>query len=620
VKGYGGSILTVDLGTGEHRVEPTGEERARLWLGGAGLGAALLFERVPARADPLGPRNAVVLTPGLANGAPFITPGKCTFTAKSPLTGTIGDASMGGRIGAMARHAGYDAIVVEGAALSPVAVVVDDDADVSVRQVPELWGKDTRATAEALHAELGWGFAVACIGVAGERMVRYALVDCDDRQAGRSGIGAVLGSKRVKAIAVRGTGPLEVADPGALPGLMRDNDAHLREYKSWDNDRRYGTGTFVDMVGKEKGTLPTRNWQLSTFDGADAISPYAWAPRLSTKSKACWGCMKPCGRVLKVPDGPYAGTLVDGVEYETIYSLGSEICNADPELLARLNELCDLYGLDTISAGVCIGWTMEAAERGLLSRFDLGGLDVGFHNPSCAVELLRRIAHREGFGDILAEGVRRAAEEVGLGSEAFAVHVKGQEPPAYDVRGLKTLALGYAVSSRGADHLKSGAYLVDVLGKFWRFEGVDRLSAEGRGAMCRDLEDLFAAYDCVGICKFARRLYGADGLLVPVRVLTGWGMTEADLLMVGERVTNLRRLFNLREGLTREDDTLPPRVMDEPIADGPSKGNRVTGEELAGMLDDYYAARGWDQGGVPTRETLERLGIEHLAPLELLAR
>jgi len=426
-----------------------------------------------------------------------------------------------------------------------------------------------------------------------------------------------MGSKRVKALCVRGTGRVEVADEPALPALMRDNDRRLREYKSWDNDRRYGTGTFVDVMSKEKGTLPTRNWQLSTFDGADKVSPYAWAPRLSIKSKACWGCMKPCGRVLRVPDGPYAGTQVDGPEYETIYSLGSEICNSDPELLARLNELCDDYGLDTISAGVCIGWTMEAAERGLLSRFDLGGLDVGFHNPACAVELLRRISHREGFGDILAEGVRRAAEEVGLGSEAFAVHVKGQEPPAYDVRGLKTLALGYAVSSRGGDHLKSGAYLVDVLGKFWRFEGVDRLSPEGRGAMCRDLEDLFAAYDCVGVCKFARRLYGSEGLLVPVRIMTGWELTEADLLRVGERVTNLRRLFNLREGLTREDDALPPRVTEEPIADGPSKGNRVSRQELARMLDDYYAARGWDRDGVPTMETLDRLGIEHLAPLEL---
>ena len=619
MRGYGGSVLTVDVGTGERRVEPTGEERARMWLGGAGLGAALLLERVPARADPLGPGNVVVLTPGLANGAPFIAPGKCTFSAKSPLTGTIGDSSIGGRIGAMARHAGYDAIVVAGRALTPVVVVVDDGGDVSVRQAPELWGKDTRRTAEALHAELGWGFAVACIGVAGERMVRYASIDCDDRQAGRGGIGAVLGSKRVKALAVRGTGRVEVADESALPALMRDNDRRLREYKGWDNDRRYGTGTFVDVVSKDKGTLPTRNWQRSTFDGADAVSPYAWAPRLSTKSKACWGCMKPCGRVLRVPDGPYAGTQVDGVEYETIYSLGSDICNSDPELLAHLNELCDVYGMDTISAGACIGWAMEAAERGLLSRFDLGGLDVGFHNPSCAAELLRRIAHREGFGDILAEGVRRAAEEVGQGSEAFAVHVKGQEPPAYDVRGLKTLALGFAVSSRGADHLKSGAYLVDLLGKFWRFEGVDRLSSEAKGAMCRDLEDLYAAYDCVGVCKFARRLYMSEGLLEPIRVLTGLELTEADLLRVGERVTNLRRLFNLREGFARGDDSLPPRVTEEPIPDGPSKGAVVTPGELASMLDDYYAARGWDAGGVPTAETLERLGIDHLAPLDLHA-
>jgi len=611
VKGYGGSILTVDVGTGERRAEPTPEEAARLFIGGAGLGALLAYQRIAARTDPLGPGNKVILTPGLLNGAPFITPGKCFFTALSPLTGTLGDASMGGRIGAAARHAGYDAIVIAGASSEPVSVLVDD-GDVRLRPSRDLWGLDTRAASEALRAEVGHEFAVACIGVAGERLVRFALIDCDDRQAGRGGLGAVMGSKRLKAIAVRGGRRVELAREDELPRLMADNDKLLREYKSWDGDRKHGTGSFTDWLNIERGVFPTRNWQRSVYEDRARITPQHWSPLHMVRSKACWGCMKPCGRVLAVRDGEHAGAMVDGVEYETIYSLGSEIANPEAEQLIHLNELCDVWGLDTISAGVVIGWTMEAAERGMLDAYDLGGLDVGFHNPGCAVELLRRIAHREGIGDLLAEGVRRASDIVGQGSDAFAVHVKGSEPPGYDVRAMKTLALGYAVSSRGADHLKSGTYLVDLFGKFWHFEGVDRLSPEGRGPICRDLEDLMAVYDCLGVCKFARRIYGVEGLLAPLRTMTGLELTERQLLDAGARTTVVRRLFNVREGLTRADDTLPPRVMREPIADGPSKGNLVDQAQLDMMLDSYYDARGYDRDGVPTRESLEALGIAHL--------
>jgi aldehyde:ferredoxin oxidoreductase len=300
---------------------------------------------------------------------------------------------------------------------------------------------------------------------------------------------------------------------------------------------------------------------------------------------------------------------VDGVEYETIYSLGGEICNPDPELLAHLNELCDVYGLDTISAGVVLGWAMEAAEAGLLTEFDLGGLDVGFHNPACSPELLRRIAHREGVGDLLAEGVAKASAIVGGGSERFAIHVKGMEPPAYDVRGLKTLALGFAVSSRGADHLKSGGYLVDLMGSFGPFEDVDRFSSEGRGEMVKYLEDLFVMYDCLGVCKFSRKLYEPEDLADAAGLVTGRDIGPEEMFQLGERVTAIRRLFNCREGFTRADDTLPWRVMNEPVREGPSKGHMVTEEELQHMLDDYYSERGWDGDGRPTEAKLEELGI-----------
>ena len=607
-----GTILVVDVGTGEVSRRSLGAEEARLWLGGAGLGAYLVYTMVPADADPLGPDNMVVFTPGLVNGAPFITPGKCTFTAKSPLTGTVGDATMGGRIGALTRHAGYDAIVIRGSATKPVTVIVDDD-EVRFRPSSDLWGLDTRRTSDALREELGQAFAVATIGVAGENMVRYANVDCDDRQSGRSGLGAVLGSKRVKAIAVPGTKRLRVAHEEELTALLAINHRRLSEYSSWQGDRDNGTGGFTDWVNEERGTFPTRNWQQSVYEERDRIVPQHWAPIYGVRSKACYGCMKPCGKLLHVDDGPYSGTVVDGVEYETIYSLGGQIANPDPELLAHLNELCDVLGLDTISAGVVVGWAMEASERGMLTAFDLGGLDVTFDNPECAPDLLRRIAHREGIGDLLAEGVARASAIIGQGSESFAIHVKGLEPPAYDVRGMKTLALGFAVSPRGADHLKSGAYLVDLMGKFGPFKGVDRFSPEGRGVMVKHLEDLFAVYDCIGVCKFARRLYTNADLADAVRVVTGQTLSEEELFEVGERITNIRRLFNCREGMSRKDDTLPPRVMSEPIAEGPSKGHLVPEEELQSMLDDYYRERGWDDQGRPTVDKLEELGIGDLA-------
>ncbi len=612
MRGYGGRILYVDVSTGEADRKAMDPEVARLWLGGAGLGAYLVYTRVPAGADPLGPDNAVVFTPGLVNGVPLITPGKCTFTARSPLTGTIGDATMGGRLGMATHHAGYDAIVITGRSVKPLTVVVDDD-EVTLRPSSDLWGRDTRQTSEDLRREMGHEFAVATIGVAGENMVKYACVDCDDRQSGRSGIGAVLGSKMVKAIAVRGTKPFRIAHEDELPSLLESNHDKLAADRSWDDMRRNGTGGFTDWVNTEKGTFPTRNWQESIYHDRDRIVPQHWAPIYGVRSKACHGCMKPCGKLVKIEDGPYDGTVVDGVEYETIYSLGGEICNPDPELLAHLNELCDIYGMDTLSSGVVMGWAMEASEKGLLTAFDLGGMDVGFHNPACAPELLRRIAHREGIGDLLAEGVAKASAIVGQGSEEFAIHVKGQEPPAYDVRGLKTLALGFAVSSRGADHLKSGAYLVDLNGKFGPFEGVDRFSAEGRGEMVMHLEDLMAFYDCLGVCKFSRRMYGNADLADAVRLVTGQVLSEEEMFRVGERVTNLRRLFNCREGFSRKDDTLPHRVMHEPIKEGPAKGHLVTEEELQMMLDDYYSERGWDADGRPTSEKLEELGISDLA-------
>jgi len=605
--GIGGGILSIDLSNGDVRVDNTDESLIKDYLGGDGLAVRLFVDRADPAVDPFDPANPLVFAPGLLNGLPVPTAGKCVFVSKSPLTGTIAESVMGGSLGARLKHAGFDALVITGRAEAPSLIEIRDGR-VEIREAAGYWGMFTRDASESIRKDLR-ADSVAVIGPAGEKLVRYASIDCEDRQAGRAGLGAVMGSKNLKAIAVSGTRPLTVADKGALIDLALKWQKTMESSGAFIDDTKYGTGEFLNWVNEERGVFPTRNWQKSVFERRQKIDPYYWAPRYSLRNKACFSCTKACGKLFTIKEGPYAGTVVDGIEYETLYSLGGETECDDVEAVARANEICDLYGIDTISAGVTIGFTMEMVERGTVTTDEVGA-DCRFGNSAVVPEMCELIGKREGFGKLMGEGVRRMAEKIGKGTEEFALHVKGMEPPAYDVRGLKGMGLGFMTSPRGACHLRSGMYAVDLIGKFWKFENVDRLSAEGRGEQVKLMEDFMTVYDSLGVCKFSRGFFLLEGFKELLQVTVGMdGMDEDRLLLAGERINNLKQLFNYSAGIRREDFYLPKRITGEPISGGPSEGAVITEEEMNAMLDDYFAARGWEQDGKPSQERLKSLGL-----------
>ncbi|MEE9223837.1 MAG: aldehyde ferredoxin oxidoreductase family protein [Thermoplasmata archaeon] len=608
MKGYGGSILHVDLGTGKISKEALPDEMVQKYLGGAGFAVRLLYDRSRPKHDAFDPSNPLIVTPGLFDGFGVPTGGKVVFCTKSPLTGLIGDSVMGGSIGSELKHAGYDAVVITGRAKEPSYLLIDND-DVEIEDASDLWGSIVPVTAEKVKEREG-DVKVASIGPAGENRVRYASVDCDDRQAGRTGVGAVMGSKNLKAIAVRGTKDLVPHDPKALLDLNLEYLNKMTESSAYESDTKYGTGEFLEWINADRGVFPTRNWKEGMFDQRKEIDPYHWAPIYMKKNKACFSCSKPCGRLFTIDEGEFAGLAIDGIEYETLYSLGGVCGTGDIEKVAKGNEICDHEGMDTISAGDAIGFAMDLYENGILTREETSGMDLNFGNSDAELRLLEMIAKREGLGDILADGVKMAAERIGKGADKYAVHVKGMEPPAYDVRGIKGMALAFMTSTRGACHLRTCAYALELTGKFWKFKDVDRFSSEGKGEEIMDMEDLVVLYDALGMCKFSRGYFLAEGFTDVIEAVTGAEISEEELLRTGERINNLKQLYNLREGMTRQDYVLPKKITSIPIPEGESKGHLVTVEEMNRMLDDYFMARRWGTNSVPTREKLNELGID----------
>ncbi|HAZ30235.1 TPA: aldehyde:ferredoxin oxidoreductase [Candidatus Acetothermia bacterium] len=619
MNGVAGKMLVADLSKGTVGAETIPDQAYRLFLGGFGLGAHLAWSRIPKGADPLGPQNVVAMVPGPLVGTGIPTASKTTFTFRSPLTGTLARSVAGAWAGVVLRKAGWDALLVTGESEKPVALVIEDSA-ARFEDAGDLWGLDVRATEKALRERYGAGYRTVVIGPAGEALSRISTIECDGRQAGRGGGGAALGAKKLKAILVKGSGSIPVAHPERMKDLGKRWNAAIREHPVTKADMAYGTGEFLDWMNKEVGTFPSRNWQWAYFKSAYAhaqggkieLDPYYWAPKYVEKNLACPTCTKPCGQLFKVKEGKYAGTEVDGPEYETLYSLGGAPEIASVEAVAKANEICDLVGLDTISAGVTVAWAMEAVERGLLTKKDLDGIDLKFGSEDALLAVLQRMGRREGkTGALLADGVKAACARLGKG-ETFAIHIKGMELPAYDIRGSKGAALAFAVAFRGGDHLTAGVYGLEYGGSWWKFSA-DRRSLRGKGFEVRLLEDLMALYDTLGICKFSRHLFFLEELPEMLAAQTGLELTAAELLTVGERTYNLARAFNVREGFTRKDDHLPKRVMENPIPEGPSAGDRVSYEELQALLDDYYEARGWSREGVPLAARLASLDLPDVA-------
>jgi len=618
MKGINKKVLFVDLSKEKIEVQSLSEDVYEKYLGGLGIASYLLFKYLKPKTDPLSSENLLTIVPGLLVGTGLPTASKTTLTFKSPETNAFGRSVSGAYLGVALKKAGFDGIVIKGKSNKPVYLYIED-SKVEIRDATNLWGKDTIETQEFLRKELSKDFRTCAIGPAGEKLLRIADIDFEERQSARAGGGAVMGSKLLKAIAVKGTGSVEYADKDLLKVAITTWNKTINGSEAQKLDMGYGSGEFYEWVNKERGVFPVKNWQESLFKesfekhkgGKSPLDPYYWSPKYTERLHPCPNCTKPCGRFFVIKEGKYAGTSVEGVEYELLYSLGGDLGIDNIEVTAKLNEICDRAGIDGISAGVTLGWAMESYEKGLLTKDDTDGIDLNFGNEDAAIQAMEELVERKGkLGELLADGVKRAAEKLGRGSEKFALEIKGLEPPAYDLRGLKGMALAEAVSVRGACHLTGGIYAPELTGSFWKLSNIDRLSTKWKGYEVKTGEDFMTVYDTLGMCKFSRGLFWIEGLLNGVKAVTGINYTTGWLMRIGERIYNIDRLINIREGLRRKDDYLPYRITHEPIKDGVSKGNYVTEDELQGMLDDYYTARGWSEDGIPTKMRLFELGLE----------
>ncbi|MEM1550945.1 MAG: aldehyde ferredoxin oxidoreductase family protein [Candidatus Bathyarchaeia archaeon] len=608
--GYAGRILRVNLSTGQIKTEPLKEEIAKKYIGGIGLGIRLWLDNSKPGVDPLSPENPLVLTTGPLSGTIAPTGGNGhAFVSKSPQTFGIGEAKSHGFFGAELKRAGYDAVIFEGKSEKPVYVWIDDDS-VQIMDAKHLWGKSPQETEDVIREELGdYYIRVASIGPAGEKLSRIACIINDKtRAAGRCGLGAVMGSKNLKAVAVRGTKDVSVAKPEEFLEFVKVLHERMKG-PATVKYRTLGTPQNV-LVHNSLGCLPTRNFTNAIFEGAEKVSGEYLNMRFVTKINGCSSCAMRCEHIAVVPEGPYKGSMAR-VEYEPLWAFGPH-CGVDRmDVIIKAIDLCNYYGMDAISAGNIIGFAMDCYEHGILTKDDTGGLDLRFGNGEAVIKVVEMMGKREGLGNILAEGVKKAAEIIGKGAEKLAVHIKGLEMTGYDIRGLKTAAVGYAVSFRGADHNRHGAYALDIAGK------VDRFKFEkGRSKLVIEIEDLYMIIDSLIVCKFSRGVYykGFEDLAKYYTLVTGIYMTAEELKLAGERLSNLARLANVREGFSRKDDHLPIKVMTTPIPDETvSKGSYITQEEMDFMLDDYYAHRGWTKDGIPTLEKIKELGLEDLA-------
>lgn len=604
---YTGKILHVDMTTQTTRVQTVEPEFLKKYLGGVGLATRLVYDNTPAGCDPLGPDNALCFACSSFAGTPIPVGTKHGVASKSPLTGFIGDSLSGSHFSEMLRRAGWDGLVIKGQAPRWTLLFIDDDR-ISFMDASAYLGQGAVEVQSVIRDRLGdENIRVSAIGPAGENLVRFASIDNDGRQVGRTGNGAVMGSKRIKAIAIRGTKPVTVADP---KGLMEAGLKLIKTSQGPGTLKYRSLGTPSNVLNMNAiGVLPTRNFSETTFEHADTISGEYLRDHFKVKAVACSGCSIACEQWGVVRDGKYKGAKI-GLDYEPLFAVGSNCGIGTLPPIIKLVEMADELGMDGMSAGVVISWAMECYEKGILTKEDCDGLECNFGNEDAAIALMEKMAHRDGIGDLLAEGTKRASEKLGKGSEHFAMHCKGLEMPGYDVRSLKTFAAGLAVGTRGACHNRSLAYELDIKGV------VDRFTAEpGRGPLMAENENFACILDCLVLCKFLRNCFDDFNTDVAriYTMATGIDLTPEELLQVGERVWNLKKAFNIREGWTRADDTLPPRVLNDPIPAGPSKGSYVTAEELDMLIADYYQARGWTEEGLIPRSKLIELGLEDIA-------
>lgn len=593
-----GKILRVDLTKGTVTAEPLNKEYAEKYIGARGLGTKYFVEEVDAKVDPLSPENKIIFMTGPLTGTFAGSAGRYNVVTKGLLNGTIAASNSGGTFGPELKYAGWDGIIFEGQSPEPVYLSIHNDK-AELLPAGELWGQDVFSTTDALKAK-DEEAKVACIGPAGENLVKFACVVNEyHRAAGRSGVGAAMGSKKLKAIVVRGTGGIKAANPQAFLEAAKDARQKLKEHPvTGEGLAAYGTNILINILN-EHGGLPVKNFsEAAVFPNAEKISGEYQAEKYLVRNKGCFGCSIGCGRVTDIPKGPFK-SAGEGPEYEATWTFGSNLAIDDFEAICKANFLCNELGMDPITLGGTIACAIEMVEKGIIPR---SVADLNWGDGAMLVEMTRKTAYREGFGDELAEGSYRLAEKYGY--PELSMTAKKQEMPAYDPRGQQGIGLNYATSNRGGCHVRGYMTSPEVLGIP---EKADPDATEGKPALLIQFQDLTALVDAAGLCLFITFANDLPEISAQLRTATGLDFSDDEFLAAGERIWNMERLFNLRAGFSKADDTLPPRLLNEPMKDGPHKGRVV---QLDVMLPEYYKLRGWDEDGIPTAEKLAELGLD----------
>ncbi|MHA1588593.1 MAG: aldehyde ferredoxin oxidoreductase family protein [Candidatus Thorarchaeota archaeon] len=626
IHGVGGKVIWVDLTKGEIEKRPVEKKLVEKYLLGAGYLSKVLFDSIPVGIDPLSPENVLGFATGLLTASMFPQSSRHVVAALSPLTDVWGESHAAGFWGPELKLAGYDAIFFTGASPNPVYLNINDST-VELLSADDVWGRDVFETDDILRERHGKRARLIYIGQAGENLVRFAAVMNDrDRASARSGLGAVMGSKKLKAICVRGTGKIEVADPKKYMDTMDEFYRRMLANPFTPGRAKYGTTNLVEMM-QHIGRLPSYNMRQGVFEGYEKISGETITEKYLVKPRSDWCCLQRCARYTTVKEGPYK-YIGGGPEFETQSALGSRCGNDNLESVLFGHHLANQYGMDTISLGGTISWAMEAWDEGLLTADDTEGIDLSWGNHGSIVKLIKMIAFREGFGDLLAEGSARAAEKIGRGTEKFVMTVKKQEIAGQEPRAQKSMGLAAVTAARGADHLYAFPVLDEAgfddeirerFGEEYLPEMAERLNPKYKGIMVKECEDFMVVVESLGLCKYGTQIppeFYYEDVALALKVHNGLEFTRADLQTIGERIVNLNRLFNVKRGVTRADDNLPDRLTKEGAPLGPSKGEVV---ELDQMLDEYYLKRGWDnETGIPYASTLKRLGlVEEASGMEI---
>ncbi|MDF1537498.1 MAG: aldehyde ferredoxin oxidoreductase family protein [Candidatus Thorarchaeota archaeon] len=627
-KGYAGYYLDIDLTKGKIHKQEMEKEWARLYLGGTGVAAKILWDRTGLETNPLGPENVLVVGTGPLTGVMFSPSGRMMFASKSPLTGVWAESHVGGFFGPEMKYCGFDFVIFTGRSPKPVYLFMQD-GKAELRDASHLWGKETDVTTDMIREEhKDPSIETAVIGPAGENQVLYSSVIVDYyRAAGRTGLGTIMGSKNLKGLAASGSLGLEAYD---MEKYLEANKVEMEKLRDplWKDSlaslRKYGTTDLVAIIN-EIGRLPTKNHWTGYYELADDIGPEIIANKYRIAQEACHGCVVGCKYIITVKDGDYATGPIGGPEYETLMAFGSNCMNNNVESIFHMGKRCDLLGMDTISCGKTIGFAMDLWEHGIITSKDTDGLDLSWGNIESMVKLVDMIAKQQGFGKILAQGTRKAAEIIGGDAWKYAIHVKGLEASGQDPRAHQSIGLTYATNVRGADHLRSISCLEElgypeITAKRFGEEKADAIleimSPTHKGELVKDMEDFYALADSAVICKYAVMwppVYYMDTFTNVIAPLTG--MDEwADMRFVrraAERISHLRRAFNHRLGITRKEENLPPRLLKDPMPTGPSKGGLP---DLDMMLDEYYDYRGCErETGFPKRNKLLELGLDDVA-------